>query len=96
MIDQMFDKHCIYIVFYYRKLATEENIGKKKELVQKIIDGKLNKRLQDLSILGTNHVVEANNPKIDKFLLELGKKYNNSFSINQFYNWKVEKDLPIA
>ena len=83
------------MTYYHRKLTMEENAGKAKELLQKIIQGKLNKRLQDLSVLGSFHVVEAHSPKIEKFLIDMSKKYNATLNIQNFYNWKVDKDTQV-
>jgi translation elongation factor EF-Ts len=61
----------------------EANSKKSPEMLEKIIQGKLTKRMNELSLLGQNHMVEPDAGNIDKFLK------SKNFSVLNFAKWTV-------
>lgn len=62
---------------------------KKPEIIEKMLKGKLNKRLADVCLLGQNHVAEESSPVISKFIAEVSKKEGLELKIDSFSNWKL-------
>jgi len=65
----------------------EANAKKSPEMIEKIIQGKLNKRLNELSLLGQNHMVEPDAGNIEKYLK------SKSFNVQNFSKWTVGSSM---
>lgn len=61
----------------------ETNPNKSPEMINKIIQGKLNKRMNELSLLGQNHMVVPDAGNIEKYLK------SKNFTVLNFIKWSV-------
>lgn len=64
---------------------------KPADVLQKIIDGKVNKRLAEVSLLQQNHQAEDNNPVVHKFFDDLSKSMQSKISIESFSLWSLNQ-----
>lgn len=67
----------------------EEGGKKTPEIIAKIIENKLAKRLDSMTLLGQNHVAEEGSPVIEKFLKTFSKSINADVKISYFALWQV-------
>lgn len=79
------------LAIFREQAASGENMkGKKPEVVEKIVQGKLSKRLGELTLLGQAHMAEEGGPVIKKFLEEYGKANGGvSVGVSKFALWSV-------
>ena len=59
------------------------NSGKPKEIVEKIVDGKIKKFISEITLLNQNWILDPNNKVLD-VIEDLNKKYNSDFVIEDF------------
>ena len=63
---------------------------KSKEILDKIIAGKVNKRLSEICLLSQPHVAEEGSPPISKYLQGLGTKAGNkTITLDGFERWSL-------
>ena len=58
-------------------------------MVEKVLMGKLNKKLSEISLIGQNHVAEEGAPIISKFINDFSKKHNISINIENYTKWDI-------
>lgn len=71
--------------------AEKESKGKPKgkDILDKIIAGKVNKRLAEVCLLSQPHVAEEGSPSIQKYLQGLGSKHGGSIDLVRFERWTL-------
>lgn len=68
----------------------KDDIGKKKpEIIEKIIQGKLKKRMSELTLLGQAHMVEEGGPEVEKFIKSMSSSLKTPISVASFAYWQV-------
>ncbi len=71
---------------------SKDDVGKKKpEVVEKIIQGKVNKRLSEVCLLGQNHMAEEGNPVVKKFLDTFATSQNAKVEVKEFTLWNLNQ-----
>jgi elongation factor Ts len=77
----------------FREQSEETNAKeakpKPKDILEKIIAGKVNKRLSEICLLSQPHVAEEGSPAIAKYLQGLGTKAGGAVTINAFERWTL-------
>ena len=77
----------------FREQSEETNAKeakpKPKEILEKIIAGKVNKRLSEICLLSQPHVAEEGTPAISKYLTGLGNKAGGAITIDAFERWTL-------
>jgi elongation factor Ts len=69
---------------------SKDDVGKKKpEIIEKIIQGKVHKRMSELTLMGQSHVVEEGNPVVQKFVSMFSSSINTPLSLASFKYWQV-------
>jgi elongation factor Ts len=82
-------------IMYEQMKETETNNKKPKpaDVLEKIIIGKMNKRLSELCLDSQPHVAEEGNPVIHKYLKNFSKQLtpqsNDTITINGFVRWDI-------
>ena len=72
------------------KEQSQEDVGKKKpEIIEKMIQGKLNKRLAEVSLLGQAHMAEEGNPVVKKYLEGLNGSLKAKVDVSAFALWSL-------
>eukprot|EP00596_Hydrurales_sp_CCMP1899_P010387 CAMPEP_0119034872 /NCGR_PEP_ID=MMETSP1177-20130426/1897_1 /TAXON_ID=2985 /ORGANISM="Ochromonas sp, Strain CCMP1899" /LENGTH=339 /DNA_ID=CAMNT_0006992671 /DNA_START=48 /DNA_END=1064 /DNA_ORIENTATION=+ len=73
----------------FRQQSEEQTTGKAKpkEIMEKIIQGKVNKRLSELCLLSQTHVAEEGSPVIAKFVESFGQKLDAQVTLSAFHRW---------
>ena len=64
---------------------------KGKDILERIITGKVNKRLGEICLLSQPHVAEEGSPSIQKYLQGLGTKHGGSIELTRFERWTLSK-----
>lgn len=74
-----------------REMSSGEQGKKKPEIFEKILQGKLNKRMSEICLLDQPNMVEEGNPQMKKFLQSLGDSVgsNTKVSIPKFWRWNL-------
>ena len=77
-----------------KKICKEQldNLGNKApkpDMVEKVLMGKLNKKLSEICLIGQNHVAEEGAPIISKFINDFSKKHNISINIENYAKWDI-------
>lgn len=75
----------------------EANANKTEDMIQKIMTGKLNKRLNEMSLLGQSHMADASGDVIEKHLNSVSKAcfggdkktLVNPLVISYFVKWQL-------
>jgi elongation factor Ts len=87
-------------IFREQSAATTPAAGaggkaKSPEIMEKMIMGKVNKRLGEIVLLEQTHVAEEGAPVISKHLDALGKMLGagSKVRIKRFYHWTLGQDL---
>ena len=62
---------------------------KKGAHLDKIIEGKVKKRLAELCLLQQNHMVETGNPVVEKFLKQLSNQLKSEIQLVDYALWTV-------
>ena len=57
--------------------------------VDKIIEGKMRKRLSELSLLQQNHMVETGAPIIEKYLKTLSTQLGSELKLDKYALWTI-------
>ena len=78
-------------------MEADSNANKTDEMIQKIMTGKLNKRLNEMSLLGQSHMADSSGENIEKHLNSISKKcfggdkktINNPINIKYFVKWQL-------
>jgi elongation factor Ts len=65
---------------------------KKPDVLQKIIQGKVNKRLSEVCLLQQGHLAEEGNPVIQKYLETLGQSLNSKITVDSFALWNCQQE----
>jgi elongation factor Ts len=73
----------------FREQSKDEK--KKPEIIEKMIQGKLNKRLSEVCLLGQAHMAEEGNPVIKKYLDGLSKQHGATISIVDYLLWSLKQ-----
>lgn len=73
----------------FREQSKEDIDKKKPEIIEKIIQGKLNKRLSELTLAGQSHVAEEGGPVVEKFISSFASSIKTPLSIASFASWQV-------
>lgn len=65
--------------------------GKSPEIIEKMILGKVNKRLAEITLLNQVHVAEEGGPVVKKHLDNISKQLGNEFkiTIDSFHLWNL-------
>jgi elongation factor Ts len=61
----------------------------KPEMIEKIIAGKVNKRLSEICLLSQGHVAEEGQPIISKFIDQFSDKNDTIVKLNSFIKWNL-------
>jgi elongation factor Ts len=69
--------------------TTDADRKKPKEILEKIIQGKVNKRLNEVCLLDQSHVAEEGNPMISKFLQQQSQALGAQIKIKDFDLWTL-------
>ena len=67
----------------------EGTAGKKPEIIARIVEGKVKKRLGEYCLLEQNHVAEEGSPAVSKFIQELAKKNGSPIKLEGFLRWTL-------
>jgi elongation factor Ts len=71
---------------------SKEDAGKKKpEVIEKIIQGKVNKRLGEVCLLGQNHMAEEGNPVVKKFVDTFAANQKSKVEVTDFTLWNLNQ-----
>ncbi len=75
----------------FRELSKEEQSKKKPEIFEKVLQGKLNKRLSEMCLMDQAHVAEAESPVMRKHLQTIGANIgkNVTFVLPAFWRWHL-------
>jgi len=78
--------------------ADPKNASKRPEMLAKVRDGKLKKRLSEVCLTSQPFVVEEGGPAVGKFLLDQGKALGaGSVAVTSFTRWALgETQAPAA
>jgi translation elongation factor EF-Ts len=81
---------------FQEQMKDDSSLNKKKSIVsddvlQKILQGKLQKRLNEICLLSQNHLAEEGNPIIQKFLYEQSQKLSGDIQITDFALWTLNQ-----
>ena len=72
---------------------TLANPPKNMDMLDKILDGKLNKRLSEMSLTGQPHMAVEGSPLISKYIKELGKDYSvKELEVGRFQHWTLGQE----
>jgi translation elongation factor EF-Ts len=66
--------------------------AKKPEMLEKIIAGKVSKRLAEISLLGQSHLAEEGSPVIKKYLETLGGANKCGVKVDSFVRWTLGQE----
>lgn len=79
----------------FREQANDDknNSKKKPEMIEKAIQGKLNKRLAEVCLLSQSHLAEEGSPVVKKHLEYLSKSWNTSLSVSNFHLWTLNQQV---
>ncbi len=77
-----------------KKICKEQldNLGNKApkpDMLEKVLMGKLNKKLAEICLIGQNHVAEEGAPIIGKYINDFSKKHNLSINIENYTKWDI-------
>lgn len=77
----------------FQELVKQDETIKQRsdDVLKRIVEGKVKKRVAEVSLLQQSHQVEENNPVISKFLEELSKKLNLQISIDSYAWWSLNQ-----
>ncbi len=70
-----------------REQAKDDN--KKPEVMEKIIAGKVSKRLGEISLIGQTHVVEEGKPIVGKHLELVSRSVGHAVGVDAFCWWSL-------
>jgi len=73
----------------FREQSKDEK--KKPEIIEKMIQGKLNKRLSEVCLLGQTHMAEEGNPVVKKYLEGLSKTLGADISVVDYSLWSLKQ-----
>lgn len=73
----------------FREQSKDEK--KKPEIIEKMIQGKLNKRLSEICLLGQAHMAEEGNPVVKKYLEGLSKQHGSTINIVDYLLWSSKQ-----
>lgn len=62
---------------------------KKPDVLQKIIQGKVNKRLSEICLLQQGHLAEEGNPVVQKYIDTLGQSLKSKIAVDSFSLWAL-------
>lgn len=62
---------------------------KKPEVLQKIIQGKMNKRLAEVCLLQQGHLAEEGNPVVQKYVDSVGQSLQGKITVDSFALWAL-------
>jgi elongation factor Ts len=73
-----------------------ESKGKPKpaDIIEKIVAGKVNKRLSEVCLLGQQHMAAEGSPVIGKYIETLSKDLGVSVSVSGFELWSLGSGQP--
>ncbi len=78
-----------FSVFSLRSSEQTADSSKKPEMLEKIIQGKIAKRMGEMTLLGQAHMAEEGSPVVHKFLEGFGASSNSRVKINDFKLWTL-------
>lgn len=77
----------------FKELAEKEMAAKKSptkpEMIERMIQGKVNKRLSEICLVGQNHVAEEGQPVVSKYMLQTSKTLGTDLTILSFKLWSL-------
>eukprot|EP01040_Poterioochromonas_malhamensis_P020175 gene20175-24026_t len=62
---------------------------KKPEVLQKIIQGKMNKRMAEVCLLQQGHLAEEGNPVVQKYVDSVGQSLQGKVTVDSFALWAL-------
>lgn len=79
---------------FVEQMKEDESSGKKKspEVLEKILGGKVQKRLAEVCLLSQGHLAEEGNPVIQKHLEAVGKSVGAQVTVKDFALWALQQD----
>lgn len=82
----------------FREQTEESNSNSKKvmkpDILEKVVQGKVNKRLAELCLLEQNHVAEENSPVVKSYIKDFSSKNKiDNLSIDSFLKWSLGGDV---
>lgn len=77
-----------------KKICKEQldNLGNKApkpDMLEKVLMGKLNKKLAEICLMGQNHVAEEGAPIVSKYVSDFSKKHSLSINIENYAKWDI-------
>lgn len=77
----------------FREQASDDknNSKKKPEMIEKAIQGKLNKRLGEVCLLSQSHLAEEGSPVVKKYLESLSSSWKTNVSVSDFHLWTLNQ-----
>ena len=66
--------------------------NKKPEMLEKILQGKISKRMNEMSLLGQSHVV-VGNVTVEKHLKDVSKSIGSPIGVLMFHKWGLGSSL---
>jgi elongation factor Ts len=77
----------------FREQANEDkgNSKKKPEMIEKAIQGKLNKRLAEVCLLSQQHLAEEGSPVVRKYLEGLSNSWKAPLNVMDFHLWTLNQ-----
>lgn len=81
-------------VHVYHILCREQSKDEKKkpDVLEKIIQGKVNKRLSEVCLLSQNHLAEDGNPAVKKYLDTISQSLKTKVDVADFSLWALNKE----
>lgn len=79
---------------FEEQLQQENDKSQKKkspEVLKKMLEGKINKRLSEVSLLQQSHQAEENTPPVSKVLEEVSRQLGCSVAIEKFSLWSMNQ-----
>lgn len=64
---------------------------KKPEIIEKVIQGKLNKRLSEVCLLGQAHMAEEGSPVVKKYLEGVSKQLGATVNVTDYFLWSLKQ-----